>query len=136
LGELQVDGSQPFPLLHFVNRLWVSHTWIPVHRFVVTSAVPQLLTYEVVVEAIREAFFAITFQPRFLVAVERTTIFVISDLARHNQYPLLLRKAGGRLSGAESSLKSSSRHSRANAIVAASAIETSGRLRGLENLSV
>jgi hypothetical protein len=51
--------------------------------FFITRSVPKFLTYEVVIEAIREAF-AITLQPRSLVAIERTTIFVGSSFGWHH----------------------------------------------------
>jgi hypothetical protein len=116
-------------------RLRVLHPRLPVIVRVIASTVPQCLPYKGVIEGIHEPGFAIPSQPCCLEIFDRAAMLARSSF-RHILYPLLLRRAGGRLSGAESSERSNSLQSRANAIVAASAIDTSGRFRGLPNLSV
>jgi hypothetical protein len=122
-----------YGLLRF-DRLRPPHPRLPVKVFMIAASVPEFLVNKVVVQGVHKSRFAVTIQPSRFEVFDCATVLARSTF-RHIFYPLFERREGGRLSGAESSLKSSSRHSRAKAIVAASAIETSGRFLGLPNLS-
>src|SRR5664280_413327 len=91
-----------FCIFHFINRFRKAHIRFPKHCTVVTRPVPQLLPHQRVIARIKETSFAVATKPRGLAILDGATVLARSTFG-HPYYPLLLRRAGGRLSGVESS---------------------------------